>query len=161
MKRKWMFLIVVFAVLSVLFSSCLFNDEDSTDFYEEIQTPIFDASEADLDEWVNYTMYEGDWIWQEIENGKDGNNWHCVNYYEISYYSRKYSLKEAHTWNSVDGGKEITEEAQALFPGFESKVYSLSKKKYDRTRFYGHEENKYDSAKGGYYTVDIYFRYKD
>ena len=162
MNRKQIFLIAGFAFLSVLFSSCLFNDgEDSTDFYEEIQIPVFDASEADLDEWVNYTMYEGDWIWQEIEKGKDGNTWHCVNYYEISYYSGKYSLREAYTWNSVDGGKEVTKEIQELIPHFEFKVYNLRKRNADRTRFYLHEENNYASEKGGRYTLDIYFRYKD
>ena len=166
MNRKHVFLILLFAALPVLFSSCLFlyayaDSSDVTDFYEEIQNPIFEASEANIDEWINFSMFEGDWIWQEIEKGKDGNSWYCVNYYEISYSSGRYSLKEAYTWNSEDGGKEITEEAQKLFPGFEFKVYDLRKRNADRTKFYLHKENNYDSEKGGRYTLDIYFRYKD
>lgn len=169
MNRKQIYLISIFFALSVFFSSCMFiypyvdssDSSDSSDFYEEIQEPIFDASEADKDELVDFSMYEGDWIWQEIEKGKDGNNWHCVNYYEVSYYSGRYSLREAHTWNSVDGGKEVTEDVQERLPHFESKVYSLRKRNSDRTRFYNHVDYNYDSAKGGRYTVDIYFRYKD
>ena len=168
MKRKNIISFFLLTLLTVFFSSCLLIADEEFDFYEEIQLPVFEASEADGDCIIDIWKPDGDWIWQEIEQGKGDNDWFCVKYYEITYSHggfEEYKLRCAYSWDSVNGGKDITEESEEMFEGnawdFEFKLMDLSRKNSDNTRFYHHSEYNYASEKGGDYTLDYYFMYKD
>ena len=126
--------------------------------------PLFPSSEATENfNGFTYTWADGDWYYQEIQTGS---NWKSVNYYEltISNNGQSLSLTKGITYYK-EGDEEASNEVPSEYLPEMNTAFQFGMKFWyqkanpERTKFFGHEDEKQDSRKGPH-TVDVYLMKK-
>lgn len=130
----------------------------------DFREPLFPSSEATENfNGLLHTWSDGDWRYQEIQTGS---NWKSVNYYEltISNNGQSLSLTKGMTYYKEGDEEESNEVPSEYLPEMNTAFqfgmkFWYQKANPEKTKFFGHEDEKQDSRKGPH-TVDIYLMKK-